>query len=132
MWATAACEDGSPAAKVNDPAWQEPSSYTYTLESSEGERSLIGRFEVTVRGGEVVKSVGLDEAGRRLVDRRPEEVPTIGELLDEAEAARKDDADKVEITYASDGHPTRICLDWEENAVDDEALYAITGYEATG
>lgn len=129
MWATAACGEDAPAAKAFEPDWDEPSSYTYTLESAEGERALIGRFEVTVKDGEVVSSEGLDESGRRVVEELPDQVPTIGELLEEVKAARKDDADKVEVDYASDGHPTRISLDWDENAIDDEAEYAITDYE---
>ncbi|MDX2938173.1 DUF6174 domain-containing protein [Streptomyces ipomoeae] len=130
MWATAACGNDSPTmtAKPGEPAWQEPASYTYTLNSSEGERSLIGTFEVTVENGKVTKAHGLDDSARRVVKDLPAEVPTIGDLLAEAEAAREDDADTVDIDYAADGHPTRISLDWEKNAIDDEALYVITDY----
>jgi len=59
-------------------------------------------------------------------------VPTIGELLDELEQARRDNADTAEAEYAPDGHPERISLDWDENAVDDEALYVISAYAPTG
>jgi hypothetical protein len=45
----------------NKTTWQEPLSYTCTLTSSEGERSLIGAFRVKVRDGEVAEAVGLDE-----------------------------------------------------------------------
>ncbi|MGW0495353.1 DUF6174 domain-containing protein [Streptomyces sp. NPDC003007] len=38
-------------------------------------------------------------------------------------------ADTAEAEYApGDGHPVRIVLDWEENAVDDEARYTISAY----
>ncbi|MGW1025295.1 DUF6174 domain-containing protein [Streptomyces sp. NPDC002577] len=140
MCATAACGTHSPAS-VNSAEeagadggqaltnWEEPASYTYTLKSSEGERALIGTFRVTVRDGRVAKAVGLDESGRRVVKRSPAEVPTIGELLKELEQARREKAHRAEAQYAADGHPVRISLDWEENAVDDEAAYIISGYE---
>lgn len=111
--------------------WKEPASYTYTLRSSEGERSLLGTFRITVRDGTVVKAVGLDDSGRRVVEDVPDAVPTVGELLEELEQARRDGADTAEAEYAADGHPVRISLDWEENAIDDEALYVIRAYEPT-
>lgn len=111
------------------PHWVEPSSYTYTLESSEGERALIGRFRVTVRDGEVAEAVGLDESGERVVQRSLGDVPTLGGLLEEWERARAEGADTAEVEYAGDGHPVRISLDQEENAIDDEALYVISDYE---
>ncbi|MFJ7333143.1 DUF6174 domain-containing protein [Streptomyces sp. NPDC101110] len=108
--------------------WQEPASYTYTLRSSEGERSLLGTFRISVREGTVVKAVGLDDSARRVVESAPGTVPTLGELLAELEQARRDDADRAEARYAADGHPVRIVLDRQENAVDDEARYDITAY----
>jgi hypothetical protein len=110
-------------------AWEEPSSYTYTLKSSEGERALLGTFRVTVRDGKVVEAVGLDESGRRVARQLPDAVPTIGDLLKELEQARRDKADTAEVKYAADGHPMQISLDWEKNAIDDEALYVISTYE---
>jgi len=135
LCATAACGDGAttgagrkPATAVAASHWKEPSSYVYTLESTGGERLLIGRFRVTVRDGEVVKAVGLDDSGRRVARRASDEVPTIGELLKEMERARHDKADTVDATYTADGRPKTISLDWEENAVDDEARYVISDY----
>ncbi|MFE7444124.1 DUF6174 domain-containing protein [Streptomyces chartreusis] len=121
----AGCAD-EPEPEAASASWREPDSYTYTLRSSEGERSLIGAFRITVRDGAVVKAVGLDDSGRRVV---PDTVPTIGELLGEWRQARRDDADKAEVEYARDGHPERISLDWMENAIDDEALYVISDFE---
>lgn len=135
-WATAACGDGSSSSSSSAPMssegnWREPPSYTYTLESSEGERSLTGVFEVTVQDGEVTEAVGRDESARRVVKQLPGEVPTIGDLLAEAREAQKDDADTVDIDHMPDGRPIRISLDWDENAIDDEALYVISDYEQT-
>ncbi|MGW6904356.1 DUF6174 domain-containing protein [Streptomyces sp. NPDC054940] len=131
LCAVAACGTESQSASARSGAtWQEPASYTYTLRSTEGERTLLGTFRITVRDGAVVEAVGLDDSGRRVAEDVPDAVPTIGELLDELEQARRDDADKAEAEYAADGRPARISLDWEENAIDDEALYVISAYEA--
>jgi hypothetical protein len=129
----AACGTGtSQSAQVQSGApWEEPASYAYTLQSSEGERSLLGTFRISVRDGAVVKSVGLDAMGRRAVESVPDAVPSIGDLLEELEQARRDDADTAEAAYAADGHPVRISLDWEKNAIDDEARYVISAYEPT-
>jgi hypothetical protein len=109
--------------------WQEPAAYTCTLRSSEGERSLLGTFRISVRDGVVVRAVGLDDAGRRAVESAPDAASTLGEHLAELEPARRDDADTAEAEYAADGHPVRIELDGEETAVDDEARSVITAYE---
>ncbi|MGW4168341.1 DUF6174 domain-containing protein [Streptomyces chartreusis] len=125
--AVAGCAD-EPEPEAASASWREPDSYMYTLRSSEG-RSLIGAFRITVRDGAVVRAVGLDDSGRRVVDDAPDTVPTIGELLGEWRQARRDDADEAEVAYARDGHPERISLDWMENAIDDEALYVISDFE---
>lgn len=132
LCAAAACGTESRSTSAQTKAtWQEPASYTYTLRSTEGERTLLGTFRITVRDGAVDKAVGLDDSGRRVVEGVPDAVPTLGELLDELEQARRDGADTAEAEYADDGHPVRISLDWEENAIDDEALYVVSGYEPT-
>ncbi|MEE1758124.1 DUF6174 domain-containing protein [Streptomyces sp. SP18BB07] len=133
MWAISGCgEDSTAATKPSAPAWKEPASYTYTLRSTEGERPLIGTFEVTVRDGKVVKAVGLDDSGRSVVDRTPHHIPTIADLLKEAETARKEGADKVDVSYAADGRLVTLSIDWEENGIDDEAAYELSAYDALG
>ncbi|MCC9706828.1 DUF6174 domain-containing protein [Streptomyces sp. MNU76] len=79
-----------------------------------------------------MKAVGLDDSGRHVVDRSPHHIPTIGALLREAEAAREDGADTVDVSYAADGRPLPITIDWEKNAIDDEAAYDLSGYDALG
>ncbi|ULR52050.1 DUF6174 domain-containing protein [Streptomyces deccanensis] len=133
LWAISGCgEDSATTTKPSAPAWKEPASYTYTLRSAEGERALIGTFEVTVRDGKVVKAVGLDDSGRRVVERTLHDIPTIADLLKEAEVAREEGADKVDVSYAADGRPVTLAIDWEENAIDDEAAYELSAYDALG
>jgi hypothetical protein len=54
-----------------------------------------------------------------------EDVPTIEELLEEARLARDEGADVVEISRGDDGRPTRIDIDYMNEAIDDEACYII-------
>ena len=120
----------SPPAQAG--AWLEPATYTFTLESSCGERSLLGRFRVTVEQFRTVAFQGLDEAGRRYRGD-PGSMPTIGALIREARDARAHGASKAEITTDPvDGHPVDVRIDMAANAIDDEACYRILDYVANG
>lgn len=127
-----ACREEPKEVATPAPAWTDPPAYRYTLTSSEGERALIGTFEVTVRDGKVVKATGLDDSARRVVDHDLSLVPTIAELLRQAEAARRDGADAVDVEHARNGRPTALSIDWDEDAIDDEEAYTLSGYEALG
>ncbi|WP_328769629.1 DUF6174 domain-containing protein [Streptomyces sp. NBC_00286] len=140
MCATAACgteaSTSSGSAEGTEPksaigqseiTWEEPASYAYTLTSSE--QALHGTFRVTVRDGKAAKAVGLDDNGRQALQQVPGQVPTIGDLLERLEQARRDKVNTAEAEYAGDGHPVRITLDGNENTIDDEALYVISAYE---
>ncbi|GAA3798113.1 DUF6174 domain-containing protein [Streptomyces phyllanthi] len=71
----------------------------------------------------------LDDSGRRARRQVPGQVPAIGDLLRMLERARLDSADTADVEYADDGRPLRITLDWDKDAIDDEALYVISAYE---
>ncbi|MFI6037247.1 DUF6174 domain-containing protein [Streptomyces sp. NPDC051315] len=133
LCATAACDSGAahpePAGGSAPAAWKEPASYAYTLTSRT--QVLAGTFRVEVRDGAVAEVLGLDEDSRRAAREVPGLVPTIGGLLERLEQARDDDAHTAEARYAPDGRPVRISLDWDENAIDDEALYVISAYDPT-
>ena len=65
---------------------------------------------------------------RYAVDSK-ESVPSLEDLLDEAERARSDGADIVEVVSdPKDGHPTSVKIDYDEKAIDDEACYTVTDY----
>lgn len=131
LCATAACGSGEPqtATAPVRTTWQEPPSYAYTLTSTT--QVLAGTFRVKVRDGKVTEAVGVDEDSRRQVRELLGEVPTIGELLKRLAKARGDGAHTAKAEYATDGHPLRITLDWDQNAIDDEALYVISSYKPT-
>jgi len=103
------------------------STYTYVLESSCSERALGGMFRIEVVDGAVVAVDGLDDAGRAFVDQYGrDEVPTIADLLDEVETAKRRGADVVDVDVTDDGRPTHITIDGETDAYDDEACYVIS------
>jgi hypothetical protein len=128
--ALAAC--GETGKTVEAPlAWQEPASYSYVLQSSCGERPLLGRFRITVRNGEVVKAEGVGEADQRSMGSTELSPPTLGELLDELAEARSNGAYEAKLTTdPADGHPTGVTIDPIKDAIDDEACYAISYYRA--
>ncbi|BFU47244.1 DUF6174 domain-containing protein [Krasilnikovia sp. MM14-A1004] len=118
------------AAAATPRAWSEPQRYRFVLESSCGERTLLGRFEVTVEAGKVTRTVGLDDPARRALRLRLAElVPTLGQLAAEASTARHAGADEV-VTESDpvDGHPVSIRIDPSRAALDDESCYAVSGY----
>ena len=114
------------------PVWTEPELYSYTLESSCGERALIGKFAVTVTDGRVTKTVGLDASSRRaLMLRLSRLVPTLAQMAAEAETARAADADEVVIQHDPvDGHPVSIRIDPSRSTADDESCYEISAFKA--
>lgn len=114
------------------PSWQAPHAYEFTLDSSCGERSLIGKFHVVVQAGSVVEAEGLDESGRALFEHGAEDdVPTLSDLLDQAATAEEEGADVVEVEATDEGRPTAIDIDWDSIAIDDEACYRITSFSTT-
>ncbi|MHC5903436.1 DUF6174 domain-containing protein [Streptomyces sp. S6] len=101
-------------------SWREPPSYTYTLVSRT--QVLHGTFHLTVRNHRATSATPLP-------DHVPaSQLPTIGALLTRLRTARHDNADTADIEYAPDGRPTRIVLDDDRNAIDDEETYLITNF----
>lgn len=85
----------------------------------------VAPIEVVVTGGEV------SSATRMPFDAEPvvleaseyEDWFTVEGMFAIAESALLD-ADEVTVTYAVDGYPSAIDIDWMRNAVDDETSYA--------
>lgn len=102
----------SSAGTSSAASWEAPDRYEFTLDSSCGERWLLGRFCVTVNGGDVAEVEALDEqaAGVLSDDRGRESVETLTALLNEAAVARREGADIVEVEMADDGHRAALTL----------------------
>lgn len=129
--ATALVACGTTTQRPLTAEWSAPERYEFVVESSCGERGFLGRYHVVVEDGEVSDATGHDDPAQRLLadEERRNQVPTLSELLNEAQDARAEGADVVEVTFdESDGHPSAIEIDWDANAIDDEACYAISDY----
>ncbi|AGZ38892.1 hypothetical protein AFR_03015 [Actinoplanes friuliensis DSM 7358] len=128
---TGACANDEPNV-MNEPpvTWTVPDKYAFTLASECGERALIGRFQVSVVGDKVVAAKGLDDSARNaLMLRMADLVPTLQQLEAEAETARREGAEVVEVERdLGDAHPAKITIDYSRNAIDDEACYTIEDY----
>ncbi|MFD4607241.1 DUF6174 domain-containing protein [Streptomyces sp. NPDC058440] len=116
------------ADRVKRDRWPEPDRYSFRLLSESGERGDLGEYRITVENGKVVKAIGLDEPARRTVEGNPHNVPTLGGLLAKVQQARTGHADVAHVAFATDGHPTEFHIDWQKNAMDDEADYFVTEY----
>ncbi len=134
--ATGCGSDGTPTEVVESAAaWAGPARYSFTLESTCGERWLIGTFRVTVDNGAVTAVEGLDEPARAAVAGRDlaflrEQVPTLPGLAAEAARARSAGADLVEVSVDPDaGHVTKVEIDPAKDSVDDESCYSVTDYQ---
>lgn len=136
---TAAPAASTPAAATNAggqppgpaPAWSEPAAYTFVLNSTCGERELIGRFRIAVAAGRVTRVDALDGPAEQAVQIREGELaPTLAQLMVEVQTARDDGAHLVRTDVdPSDGHPTAVQIDRDADAVDDELCYAISEYK---
>jgi hypothetical protein len=124
------CGLASGSTTPADDTWKEPDSYAFTLESTCGERDLIGTFRLTVVDGMVTAAEGRDEPGTRLLrQREPHQLPTLVGLVNEARQAQRDGADVVETQVdPADRHPTKISIDYDREAMDDEACYTISDF----
>lgn len=124
------CGSGKPGDA--DAEWEAPDRYEFVLDSSCGLRKLKGRFRVVVDKGEVAEVEPRDEQTERFMSPRVRrKIPTLGELLEKVAAARRDDADVVELeTDPSGGHPTRVKIDPSTDVVDDEECYTVSEYAA--
>lgn len=131
--ATSACTPRS-GGDVPALAWEAPDSYQFVVNSSCGERFFLGTFQITVRNGAVVETVGLDADAERLLGN-PQwraDIPSLSDLIAEARVARAEGADLVRVNLSEDGnYPTTIEIDWLANAIDDEACYRITEFDET-
>jgi hypothetical protein len=113
-----------PSASMTPSQWVPPERYVYVVSSQCGERNFIGTYAITVERGE-----GIRAATRNGSIELQGEIPSIEDLLAEAAAARESGADEVTVVTApADGHPTLVLIDWEADAIDDEACYEITDY----
>lgn len=131
---TAGCAESavrwtSPArgATSQIPDWVAPTDYSFTAQSSCGERGFIGRFAVTVDGGEVTHVEPLGDSWEGVT---PVMTPTLTAMLGEARDALAQGG-TAEVAVDEAGVPSWISLDPIPDGIDDEACYAISDYRSS-
>lgn len=118
----------SPSASAfSGPTGQLPASYRYVLASACGERALIGRYDVVVRDGVVVRAEPHDRHSSR---PRLADVPTLQDLRTKAEEAGPKAV--VELVEDADGVPVSLSIDHLPDAIDDEECYEVSDLRLGG
>jgi len=96
------------------------SSYTYDLTSTCGERSLFGRFRVTVADHRVVAATPL--GATRQPGLPPRAFPTLADLVEKVRHARPGG---LVLATGPTGLPVVVSLDPIARAIDDEECYGV-------
>ena len=131
--------DTSGATGLGEATWDAPDDYEFTLRSRCGNRNDLGVYEITVEDGEVTnvdaphwERIGQERGSIGFTSEYAGDAPTLSELAAEADAADAAGADVVELsTDPADGRPTRLDIDWDEEAIDDEACFIVGDYSVT-
>jgi hypothetical protein len=124
---TTGCSDPSGSARSQPKSSATlPTSYHYVLTSSCGERSLLGSYRVVVHDDAVVsvESLNADYPYRP----RPEDVPTLADLLDLAAGAERDAV--IDLRVDAHGVPVSLAIDHVPNGIDDEECYEVSELRA--
>lgn len=123
------------ATGLDAETWDAPDDYSFVLHSRCGERDGLGRYAIVVEGGEVTEvdaphwaRVGREGGRIGFVSDVAGGAPTLPELVAEAAAAEAAGADVAELNTDEDGRPTRLDIDWDEEALDDEACFIVSDY----
>ncbi len=132
----AACSAGGSELSRNQEKWQDANITHYRFQLS------IGCFcafrdqmplTVEVRDGQIVYLAAVDGTLVLDTDQNYEFYAphaTIDLLFAELDAAVKDGADSVTVTYdATYGFPTEIAIDFSQEMADEEMYYSISGFE---
>jgi len=133
----AACSAGGSELSRNQQKWQDANITHYRFELSIGCFCVFRDqmpLTVEVRDGQIVHMAAVDGTLVLDTDQNYEFYAphaTIDLLFAEIDAAVKDGADSVTVTYdATYGFPTEIAIDQSQEIADEEMYYSISGFEA--
>jgi hypothetical protein len=126
------------------PHWTEPASYTYVLTRGCDAATPLGRYQVTVKSGEVSESTRVDRPdadpssssdvnlGPVTDDGEEIEVPTLAGLLELAQTAADDGGQITEAFDAKDGHPVKVSFNTSDSGDPTKAeCFSVSAYQAT-
>ena len=132
--AATACQNGTGpkwGASAAQARWNErrPVSYRYTVSRScECAPESLGPVIVTVTNG-AVQSRRYSSTGADVPQTYAESFPTIDELFEIIDEARRDRVAHLDVDYDPTwGFPTRISIDRDAGTVDDEILYTVSAF----
>ena len=115
------------ATPASPPAWTEPADYGFVIERRCEGRAALGKYRVTVDGGQVTKTERID--GRTASDEEEIEVPTLGGLLELAQTAAEDGGRMSTSADPVDGHPVTVSFDVSEGGDNaEDTCFHITEY----
>ena len=133
----AACSAGGTDLSRNQQKWQDANITHYRFELN---ISCFCAFRdqmpltIEVRDEQIVHMAAVDGTLVLDTDQNYEFYAphaTIDLLFAELDAAVKDGADSVTVTYdATYGFPTEIAIDYSQQTADEEMYYSISGFEA--
>src|SRR5512145_322202 len=130
----AACSAGGSELSRNQQKWQDANITHYRFELSIGCFCVFRDqmpLTVEVRDGQIVHMAAVDGTLVLDTDQNYEFYAphaTIDLLFAEIDAAVKDGADSVTVTYdATYGFPTEIAIDYSQELADEEMYYSISG-----
>jgi hypothetical protein len=133
----AACSAGGSELSRNQQKWQDANITHYRFELSIGCFCVFRDqmpLTVEVLDGQIVHMAAVDGTLVLDTDQNYEFYAphaTIDLLFAEIDAAVKDGADSVTVTYdATYGFPTEIAIDQSQEIADEEMYYSISGFEA--
>jgi hypothetical protein len=137
VFVLAACSAGGSELSRNLEKWQDANITHYRFSIN---ISCFCAFRdqmpltVEVLDGQIVYMAAVDGALVLDTDQNYELYAphaTIDLLFAEIDAAVKDGADSVTVTYdATHGFPTEIAIDYSQEIADEEIYYSISGFEA--
>ena len=133
----AACSAGGSELSRNQQKWQDANIPHYRYELTIGCFCVFRDqmpLTVEVLDGQIVHMAAVDGTLVLDTDQNYEFYAphaTIDLLFAEIDAAVKDGADSVTVTYdATYGFPTEIAIDQSQEIADEEMYYSISGFEA--
>ena len=97
------------AAPASAPAWTEPADYTFVADRQCQGGPSLGKYRVTVAGGEVTNVERID--GKTASGEEEIEVPTLAGILELAQTAADDGGATTVKADPADGHPVAVTFD---------------------
>jgi len=122
-----AASAASVVAAASAPPWTEPAKYDFVLERQCDGGPSMGRYQVSVANGAVVKADRID--GHTASGEEEIDVPSLRELLDLAQTAADDGGEVITTFDAADGHPVTVSFSVSDDDADAASCFKVSDYK---